>query len=107
MFAHTFHNLFRALKSRNYKLFFGGQAVSLTGYWMHRVAMSWLVYRITGSPLALGIVDFMGQIPTLFLGFFAGTLLDRWDLRRVIIVCQSICMVHALLLATLTLTGVV
>ncbi len=107
MFAHVFHNLFRALKSRNYKLFFGGQAVSLTGYWMHRVAMSWLVYRITGSPLALGIVDFMGQIPTLFLGFFAGTLLDRWDLRRVIIVCQSICMVHALLLATLTLTGVV
>ena len=107
MFGNTLQKLFRALRSRNYKLFFGGQAVSLTGYWMQRVAMSWLVYRITGSPMALGIVDFVGQIPTLFLGFFAGTLLDRWDLRRVVIVCQTISMGHAFLLAALTLSGVV
>lgn len=107
MAVSTVQHLFRALRSRNYRLFFGGQAVSLTGYWMQRVAMSWLVYRLTGSPMALGIVDFVGQVPTLFLGFFAGTMLDRWDLRRVVVVCQTISMFHAFLLAWLTLSGTV
>ena len=71
--------LLRALRHRNYRLFFGGQSVSLVGTWITRVATSWLVYRLTGSELLLGVVGFAGQIPTLFLAPFAGVLVDRWD----------------------------
>ncbi len=58
--------LFRALRSRNYRLFFAGQSISLVGTWMQQVAMSWLVYRLTGSAFLLGVVGFAGQIPTFF-----------------------------------------
>ncbi len=70
--------LTRALRHRNYRLFFGGQSVSLVGTWITRVATSWLVYRLTGSELLLGLVGFCGQIPTLLLAPFAGVLVDRW-----------------------------
>ena len=66
-------NALRALNSRNYRLFFGGQSVSLVGTWITRVATSWLVYRLTGSDLLLGVVAFCGQIPTLVLAPFAGS----------------------------------
>ncbi|MFA7621813.1 MAG: MFS transporter [Aminobacteriaceae bacterium] len=99
--------LFRAFRHRNFRLFYIGQIVSLSGLWMQRVAMSWLVYRITGSPLLLGTVDFMTQIPLLLFGSFTGAFLEGRDLRRIIIVCQVISMLHALSLALLTLTGVV
>ena len=69
----------RALHSRNFRLFFGGQSVSLVGTWITRVATSWLVYRLTGSALLLGVVGFCGQIPTLLLAPIAGVLVDRWD----------------------------
>ena len=97
----------RAFRSPNYRLFFGGQLISLTGLWMQRVAMGWLVYRLTDSPVALGTVEFMGQIPIFLLGLFAGPLLDRWDLRRIIILCQFLAMGQALFLAFGTLGGTI
>src|SRR5262245_15022710 len=75
--ADTGRHFTRALRHRNYRLFFGGQSVSLVGTWITRVATSWLVYRLTGSELLLGIVSFCGQIPTLLLTPFAGVVVDR------------------------------
>ena len=99
--------LFRAFRHRNFRLFYMGQIVSLSGLWMQRVAMNWLVYRITGSPLLLGTVDFMTQIPVLLFGSFTGAFLEGRNLRRIIMICQTISMLHALTLAVLTLSGVV
>lgn len=99
--------LFRAFRHRNFRLFYMGQIVSLSGLWMQRVAMNWLVYRITGSPLLLGTVDFMAQIPVLLFGSFTGAFLEGRNLRKVIMICQTISMLHAITLAVLTLTGVV
>jgi MFS family permease len=97
----------RAFRSPNYRLFFGGQLLSLTGLWMQRVAMGWLVYRLTDSPVALGTVEFVGQMPIFLLGLFAGPLLDRWELKRVISFCQFLAMGQALYLAFSTLNGTV
>jgi MFS family permease len=95
----------RALRHRNFRLFFAGQTISLVGTWMTRVATSWLVYRLTGSALLLGTVSFCGQIPTFLLAPFAGVLVDRLDRRQVLIWTQAVSMVQSLLLAALTLTG--
>jgi MFS family permease len=97
----------RALRSRNYRLFFFGQGISLTGTWMQRVALSWLVYRLTGSEALLGIVAFAGQIPTFLLASFAGVLADRWNVHRAIVVTQVLALIQALVLAVLTLTGTI
>jgi MFS family permease len=97
----------RALKSRNFRLFFGGQTVSLVGTWITRIATSWLVYRLTGSVLLLGVVGFCGQIPTLLLAPFAGVLVDRWNRHRILLVTQALSMLQSTLLAVLTLTGVI
>ena len=70
--------MLRALAHKNYRLFFSGQSISLIGTWMTRIATSWLVYRLTGSPLLLGIVGFAGQIPSFILAPLAGVLVDRW-----------------------------
>ncbi|WP_298438741.1 MFS transporter [Geobacter sp.] len=99
--------MLRALQSRNYRLFFVGQSVSLVGTWMQQVAMSWLVYRLTGSALLLGVVGFASQIPTFILAPLAGVLADRWNRRRLLIVTQSLAMVQAALLAAAVLSGVV
>lgn len=96
---------FRALRYRNYRLFFAGQAISLIGTWMQRVAMSWLVYRLTLSPFALGLVDFASQVATLLLGFIAGAVVDRTDLRRLLVWTQGLAMGQALVLSALTLSG--
>src|SRR6185312_7923110 len=80
--------LLRALRHRNYRLFFSGQSVSLIGTWITRIATSWLVYRLTGSALLLGIVGFCGQIPTLLLAPFAGVLVDRWNRHRILVATQ-------------------
>ncbi len=95
----------RALRHRNFRLFFGGQSISLIGTWMTRVATGWLVYRLTGSALLLGTVSFAGQIPTFFLAPFAGVWVDRLDRRQVLIWTQALSMVQSLALAALTLTG--
>ncbi|MGI9089787.1 MAG: MFS transporter [Gemmatimonadaceae bacterium] len=78
----------RALRHRNYRLFFSGQGVSLVGTWITRIATSWLVYRLTGSVLLLGLVGFVGQIPTLLFTPFTGVLVDRWDRHRILIITQ-------------------
>lgn len=95
----------RALRSRNYRLFFCGQIVSLVGTWMTRIAMSWLVYRLTNSALLLGIVGFSSQIPNFLLGPFAGVWVDRWDRHRTLIWTQSLSMIQSFALAALALTG--
>ncbi|HET9799628.1 MAG TPA: MFS transporter [Gemmatimonadaceae bacterium] len=99
--------LTRALSSRNFRLFFGGQSVSLVGTWITRIATSWLVYRLTGSALLLGIVGFCGQIPTLLLAPFAGVLVDRWNRRRILVVTQALSLVQSAALAVLTLAGII
>ncbi len=97
----------RALRSRNYRLFFMAQAISLTGLWMHRVAMGWLVFRLTGLNSALGMVDFAASISVFLFAPFAGALIERWDLRKTLFFCQIGCMTVAFVLAFLTLTGLV
>ncbi|HEY2065188.1 MAG TPA: MFS transporter [Gemmatimonadaceae bacterium] len=97
--------LTRALASRNYRLFFGGQTVSLVGTWITRVATSWLVYRLTGSVFLLGVVSFCGQIPTLLLAPFAGVIVDRSDRHRILVVTQVLSMLQSLALAVLTFAG--
>jgi MFS family permease len=99
--------LTRALASRNFRLFFGGQSVSLVGTWITRIATSWLVYRLTGSALLLGIVGFCGQIPTLLLAPFAGVLVDRWNRHRILVVTQALSLLQSVALAVLTLAGVI
>jgi MFS family permease len=93
--------LTRALRSRNFRLFFGGQSISLVGTWITRVATSWLVYRLTGSLLLLGVVGFAGQIPTLVLSPFTGVLVDRWDRHRLLVVTQVLSMLQSAALAVL------
>jgi MFS family permease len=99
--------LLRALGSRNYRLFFGGQSVSLVGTWITRIATSWLVYRLTGSELLLGVVGFCGQIPTLILAPFAGVLVDRRDRHRILVITQILSMLQSVALAVLTFAGVI
>jgi MFS family permease len=102
----TLH-LTRALQHRNYRLFFGGQSVSLIGTWITRVATSWLVYRLTGSLVLLGVVGFCGQIPTLLLAPFAGVIVDRSDRRRILIYTQVLSMLQSFALAAMVFTDTV
>ncbi len=97
--------IFRALKHRNYRLFFTGQSVSLIGTWMQMVAVGWLVYRLTNSPFLLGIVGFVGQIPTFLFTPFAGVFADRHNRRNMLIVTQSLSLIQALVLSVLILTN--
>ena len=94
----------RALRHRNFRLFFGGQSISLIGTWMTRVATSWLVYRLTKSSLLLGLVGFAGQIPTFLLAPLAGVIVDRIDRRKVLVWTQVLAMVQSLAMAWLTLS---
>jgi MFS family permease len=105
--ARDFSHAWRALRHRNFRLFFGGQTISLVGTWMTRIATAWLVYRLTKSSLLLGTVSFAGQIPTFFLAPLAGVLVDRFDRRRVLIWTQTLAMVQSLLLAWLTLAHLI
>ena len=94
----------RALRHRNFRLFFGGQSISLIGTWMTRIATSWLVYRLTKSSLMLGTVGFVGQIPTFLLAPLAGVIVDRINRHKVLVWTQTIAMLQSLALAALTLT---
>ena len=98
-------SMLRALRHRNYRLFFAGQSLSLVGTWITRIATSWLIYRLTGSALLLGIVGFCGQIPTLFLAPVAGVFVDRWNRHRVLVITQVLSMLQSLALAVLALAG--
>jgi MFS family permease len=96
--------MLRALQYPNYRLFFGGQLISLLGSWMTQIATTWLVYRITGSALMLGTVAFAGQIPAFLLGPVAGVWIDRVNKHRLLVVTQILAMIQSLGLAFLTLT---
>jgi MFS family permease len=95
---------FRALRHRNFRLFFAGQFVSLTGTWMQSVAQSWLVYRLTGSVVLLGLVGFASQIPVFLLAPLGGAVADRFNRHRILMVTQSVAMVLAFVLSYLTLS---
>ena len=99
--------IIRALRHRNYRLFFAGQGISLIGTWMQRIAMGWLVYRLTNSAFLLGLVGFTGQIPIFLLTPFAGVLADRLNRHRMLVVTQTLAMMQALALALLILTGTI
>ena len=101
---HGLSHAWRALRHRNFRLFFGGQSISLIGTWMTRVATSWLVYRLTKSSLLLGTVGFAGQIPSFLLAPLAGVIVDRIDRRKVLVWTQTLAMVQSLALAWLTLS---
>ena len=98
--------LLRALRHRNYRLFFSGQTVSLVGTWITRIATSWLVYRLTKSELLLGVVSFAGQIPLLLLAPVAGVWVDRWNRHRILVVTQILSAVQSAALAVLAFTHI-
>lgn len=87
--------MFRALRHRNFRLFLSGHVVSLTGTWMQTVAQGWLVYKLTGSSLLLGVVGFASQIPVFLLSPIGGLVADRYNRHRVVIATQSISLVIA------------
>jgi MFS family permease len=98
------NDIFRSLKYRNYRLFFGGQSISLIGTWMQRVAMGWLVYRLSNSVLVLGIVAFAGQIPGFLLTPFGGVAADRYNRHKLLIITQILSLIQAAILSLLVLT---
>lgn len=97
--------LFRSLKSRNFKLFFYGQSISLIGTWMQKTAVSWLVYQLTGSALLLGVVGFVSLIPSLILSPYAGSLVDRHNRYHIMVISQIVSMVQAGALAGIIFFG--
>lgn len=99
--------MLRAMRHRNFQLFFSGQMISLVGTWMQTIAQSWLVYRLTGSSLLLGVVGFAGQIPVFLLAPVGGVAADKWNRHRVVIGTQASSMILAFILATLTLLHIV
>lgn len=98
---------FRALRNRNYRLFFSGQCISVTGTWIQQVALNWLVYSLTKSALLMGVIMFAGSIPSLFLSPLAGVMIDRVNKYHVLIMLQTLFMIEALIIAILTLSGVI
>jgi MFS family permease len=100
----SLHYLIRAFRSRNYRLFYAGQIVSLIGTWMSSIAMSWLVYRLTQSPLLLGAIGFASQFPTSLLSPWAGVHVDRINRHKVLVATQTVSMLQSFALALLTLT---
>jgi len=98
---------FRALRSRNYRLYFSGQCVSLVGTWMQQLAQSWLVYRLTNSVFLLGLVGFASQVPALFITPFAGVLIDKMNTRRILVATQTLSMVQALCMWLLVFLNII
>lgn len=106
-FQSRFSHTFRSLKHRNYQYFTSGQIISLCGTWMQTVAESWLVYRLTGSAVLLGLVGFSSQIPVFLIAPFGGAIADRSNRRRILMITQSSAMVLAFIYAALTLSGAI
>src|SRR5262245_16444782 len=96
---------FRSLRHRNYRLYFLGQIVSLTGSWIQTTALAWLSYEMTGQSLWPALISAAGVLPTFLLGALGGALADRWPKRPLLITTQTIFLVLALALAGLVLTG--
>lgn len=98
-------HLTRALRHRNYRLFVAGQGISLIGTWVTRFAMTWMAYRMTGSPFVLGVVAFCSHAPIAMVAPIAGVLVDRWDRHRVLVITQVASMLQSATLAVFALTG--
>lgn len=96
---------FRALRHRNYRLYYGGQIVSLTGTWMQQIAQAWLMYSLTGSPWMLGIASFASRAPVFVLSLPVGVWSEKADRRRWLMVMQALALVQAAALAAITLSG--
>ena len=104
LFGYALPYAFRALGHRNFRLFFVGQFVSRTGFWMQNMAQAWLIYRLTESSLMLGLVAFAGQVPTLLFGLLAGVVADRFNRYRVILIALWLAMLQAFVLGILTMS---
>ncbi|MBN1154597.1 MFS transporter [candidate division KSB1 bacterium] len=105
--ARGLKTVFRSLNYRNYRLFFSGQSISLIGTWIQRIAMAWLVYRLTDSAFLLGVFGFAGQIPTFLLSPFAGVFTDRVNRYHLLVITQVLAMVQASILAILVFVGTI
>jgi len=103
----TLKDIFSSLHSRNYRLYFTGQGISMIGTWMQNIALSWLVYRLTGSVFLLGLVGFTNQIPTFILSPFTGVLTDRYNRLRIMILAQIAFMIQAFVMAGLVLFNMI
>ena len=101
------YHALRAFRHRNFRLFYAGQAISLIGTWIQQIALSWLIYRTTGSGFLLGLATFCSQIPMLLFLPLAGLFSDRYDRRKLMIVAYSLAMIQAVTLGTLTLAGTI
>ena len=101
----TLTQIFSSLRSKNYRLYFYGQGISLIGTWIQNIALSWLVYRLTGSVFLLGLVGFTTQIPTFILTPFTGVITDRYDRLAIMTGAQVLFMIHAFVMAFLVLSG--
>ena len=97
----------RALAHRNFRLFIVGQGISVLGTWMQQIATVWLVYRLSGSSLLLGVADFTAQFPAALILPLAGVLTDRWNRHRTVLVTQTLMMIQAFALMALTVAGLV
>lgn len=99
--------MFRALKYKNFRLFVGGQSLSLIGTWIQMVALTWLVYQLTNSALMLGIVGFSGQLPMFIVSPFAGVFADRWNRHKMLLITQTLALFQALILSVLVFSNTV
>jgi MFS family permease len=106
-FTSSASHAWRALRHRNFKLFFAGQSISVIGTWMTRLATSWLVYQLTHSALLLGVISFAGQIVSFLLGPFAGVWVERLERRKLLVWTQAAGAIQSLALAALTLAHVI
>ena len=103
--AERLRDTIRALRHRNYRIYFFALLISFIGTWMQSVAQSWLIYRLTESAWLLGFVAFIGQVPVLLLAPVGGVLADRRSRFRIVLVAQALAMTQALMLAALTLSS--
>src|SRR6476619_1105727 len=102
----TLADRFRALRHRNFRLFWSGQLVSVIGTWMQSVAQGWLMHRLTSSALMLGVLNFTQFVPVLLFSLWAGAIADRVDKRRMLLITQSFALAQAAALATLVSLGI-
>ena len=100
-------NTFSALKSREFKIYLAGQSAAMTGVWVQKLASAWLVYRLTQSPLKLGLIELLANAPIFIIGLLAGAYLEKHDKRNTLMFTQFLTMVHALIMAVLVLTNTI
>ncbi len=105
--AREMKQTFRSLNNRDFRVYSWGQVISLSGTWMQSVALSWLVYKITGSAVALGMVTFAGSLPLLLLTYPGGIIADRFDRKRILVISQILAMIEATVLTVLTFSGLI